>query len=57
MVKRGDYHNILNVLKSGQVADFSNVRGYQEAQQLAEDYRYFHWEIEFPEVFCDESRQ
>ena len=55
MVERGDYHNILNALKLGQAADFSNVQGYQEAQQLAEDYRYFHWEIEFPEVFCDES--
>ena len=53
-VKRGDYHNILSALKSGQVADFSNMQGYQEAQQLAEDYRYFHWEIEFPEVFRDE---
>ena len=54
-VKRDDYHNILSVLKSGQVANFSDLQGYQETQQLAEDYRYFHWEIEFPEVFCDES--
>ena len=54
-VKRGDYHNILNVLKSGQVADLSNLQGYKKAQQLAEDHRYFHWEIEFPEVFRDEQ--
>ena len=53
-IKRSNYHNILNALKSGQAADFSNMQGYQEAQQLAEDYRYFHWEIEFPEVFRDE---
>lgn len=26
-VNRGDYHNILSVLKSGQVADFSNFQG------------------------------
>ena len=54
-VKRGDYHNILNVLKSGQVADLSDLQGYKKAQQLAEDHRYFHWEIEFPEVFRDEQ--
>ena len=53
-VNRGDYHNILSVLKSGQGADFSNLQGYKKAQQLAEDHRYFHWEIEFPEVFRDE---
>ncbi len=52
--KRGDYHNILNALKSQRVADFSNLPGYQKAQKLAEHYRYFHWEIEFPEVFRDE---
>ena len=29
----------------------------QKAQELAERYRYFHWEIEFPEVFRDASGQ
>lgn len=53
-VGRGDYHNILNALKSRQAADFSDLPGYRKAQKLAEDYRYFHWEIEFPEVFRDE---
>jgi hypothetical protein len=52
-VMRGDYHNILSALKSRQAADFSNFLGYQKAQKLAESYRYFHWEIEFPEVFRD----
>ncbi|RKU35091.1 hypothetical protein C6496_17505 [Candidatus Poribacteria bacterium] len=54
-VLHSDYHNILNALKSRQVADFSKLPGYQKAQKLAEDYRYFHWEIEFPEVFRDEQ--
>jgi hypothetical protein len=54
-VMRGDYHNILSALKSRQAADFSNFLGYQKAQKLAESYRYFHWEIEFPEVFRGES--
>lgn len=54
-IERSDYHNILNTLKLQQTVDFSDLPGYQKAQKLAEDYRYFHWEIEFPEVFRDES--
>ena len=53
-VVRRDYHNILNALKSRQAVDFSNLPGYQKAEKLAEHYRFFHWEIEFPEVFRDE---
>ena len=53
-VDRSDYHNILSALKLRQTADFSNLPGYQKAEKLAEHYRYFHWEIEFPEVFRDE---
>ena len=30
---------------------------YQDARKLAEHYRFFHWEIEFPEVFRDASGQ
>lgn len=54
-IVRGDYHNILNALKSQWVADFSVLQGYQKAEKLAEHYRFFHWEIEFPEVFRDEQ--
>ncbi len=53
-VVRGDYHNILNALKSRQASDFSTLPGYQKAEKLAKHYRFFHWEIEFPEVFRDE---
>ena len=30
---------------------------YPKARELAERYRFFHWEIEFPEVFRDASGQ
>lgn len=53
-VKRGDYHAILDILSSHQTDIPTNLQGYQKAQELAEHYRYFHWEIEFPEVFRDE---
>ena len=53
-VERGDYHAILDALSSHQTDILTNLQGYQKAQELAGCYRYFHWEIEFPEVFRDE---
>ena len=54
-VARGNYHNALKALASRQpnVNISASVPSHREAQRLAEDYRYFHWEIEFPEVFRD----
>ena len=56
-VERGNYHNALKALGSRQanVNISTSLSSYQEAQRLAEHYRYFHWEIEFPEVFRDAS--
>lgn len=56
-VERGNYHNALKALGSQQanVNISTNLSSYQEVQRLAEHYRYFHWEIEFPEIFRDES--
>lgn len=55
-VARGNYHNALKALGSRQanVNIATSLSSHQEAQRLAEHYRYFHWEIEFPEVFRDE---
>ena len=55
-VARGNYHNALKALGSRQanVNISTSLSSHQEAQKLAEHYRYFHWEIEFPEVFRDE---
>ena len=56
-VERGNYHNTLKALGSRQanVNISTSLSSHQEAQRLAEHYRYFHWEIEFPEVFRGES--
>ena len=53
-IERGDYHAILDALSSHQTDIPTNLHGYQKAQELADHYRYFHWKIEFPEVFRDE---
>ena len=56
-VARGNYHKALKALASRQtnVNISTSLSSYREAQRLAEHYRYFHWEIEFPEIFRDES--
>ena len=56
-VERGNYHNALKALGSRQanVNISTSLSSHQEAQRLAKHYRYFHWEIEFPEVFRGES--
>ena len=55
-VERGNYHKALKALGSRQanVNISTSLSSHQGAQRLAEHYRYFHWEIEFPEVFRDE---
>ena len=55
-VAHNNYHNALKALGSRQanVNISTGLSSHQEAQRLAEHYRYFHWEIEFPEVFRDE---
>ena len=56
-VARSNYHKALKALGSRQtnVNISTSLSSYREAQRLAEDYRYFHWEIEFPEVFRGRS--
>ena len=53
-VERSDYHAILDALSSHQTEIPTNLQGFRKAQELADQYHYFHWEIEFPEVFRDE---
>ena len=54
-VARSNYHKALKALASRQtnVNVSTSLSSYRKAQKLAEHYRYFHWEIEFPEVFRD----
>ena len=55
-VERGNYHKALKALASRQVNVnvSTGLSNYRKAQKLAEHYHYFHWEIEFPEVFRGE---
>ena len=54
-VARSNYHKALKALGSREtnVNISTSLSSYREAQRLAEEYRYFHWEIEFPEIFRD----
>ena len=52
-VSRATYHQALNALRSGDTNALENLLSYQRAQAIAAEKRFFHWEIEFPEVFRD----
>ena len=46
----------LNALRSQDTDALENLLSYQRAQAIAAEKRFFHWEIEFPEVFRDKIR-
>ena len=52
-VSRSTYHQALNALRSQDIDALENLLSYQRAQAIAKEKRFFHWEIEFPEVFRD----
>ena len=52
-VSQSDYHQALNALHSRDTDALENLLFYQRAQEIAKEKRFFHWEIEFPEVFRD----
>ena len=52
-VSRPTYHQALNALRSQDTDILENLPSYQRAQEIATERRFFHWEIEFPEVFRD----
>ena len=52
-VSRSTYHQALNALRSQDTDALENLLSYQQAQAIAAEKRFFHWEIEFPEVFRD----
>ena len=52
-VSRSTYHQALNALRSQNTDALENLLTYQRAQEIAKEKRFFHWEIEFPEVFRD----
>ena len=52
-VSQSDYHQALNALHSRDTDTLENLPFYRRAQGIATEKKFFHWEIEFPEVFRD----
>ena len=52
-VSQSDYHQALNALRSQDTDALESLLSYQRAQGIVKEKRFFHWEIEFPEVFRD----
>ncbi|HNX40660.1 MAG TPA: Eco57I restriction-modification methylase domain-containing protein, partial [Methanothrix sp.] len=58
-VKDDDYYELQNHLSPEKHPDWAGLRGQEwfvRAQRLAEEKRFFHWELEFPEAFSGETR-
>ena len=52
-VSRATYHQALNALRSQDTDALENLLSYRRAREIGKEKRFFHWEIEFPEVFRD----
>ena len=52
-VSRAAYQQALNALRSQNTDALEDLFSYRRAQEIAKEKRFFHWEIEFPEVFRD----
>ena len=53
-VSQSDYHQALNTLHSRNTNALENLPFYRRAQGIGTEKKFFHWEIEFPEVFRDQ---
>ena len=53
-VSQSDYHQALNALHSRDANTLESLLFYRRAQGIAAEKRFFHWEIEFPEIFRDQ---
>ena len=52
-IDRAKYHAALDALRDKRMAELEAMPPYCRAQEIATEKRFFHWEIEFPEVFRD----
>ena len=52
-LSRADYNQALKSLRSKDTDTLEYLLSYRQAQEIAMEKRFFHWEIEFPEVFRD----
>jgi type I restriction-modification system DNA methylase subunit len=58
-VSDDDYYEMQNRINPEKFPDWSGLRSqewFMRAQALAEEKRFFHWELEFPEAFQGEGR-
>jgi type I restriction-modification system DNA methylase subunit len=53
--EQGDYDEALGVI--GQPETLLGLEPVKRARQMADERRFFHWELAFPEVFYDEHGQ
>ncbi len=55
-VSEDDYYELQNHLSPEKFPDWAGLRSQEwfgQAQTIAEEKRFFHWDLEFPEVFFD----
>ena len=52
-VSRAEYRAALDALRDKKMTELEAMPPYCRAQEIATEKRFFHWEIEFPEVFRD----
>jgi len=52
-VSDGDYQQVLETAAGGKLEQVSAVSFFHKAQEIATEKRFFHWELEFPDVFFD----
>lgn len=58
-VKEDDYYELQGHLSPEKFPDWAGIREQEwfgRAQEIAEEKRFFHWELEFPEAFSGEGR-
>jgi len=52
-VSDGDYQQVLETAAGGKLDQVAAASFFHKAQEIAVKKRFFHWELEFPDVFFD----
>ncbi|MFQ6093376.1 MAG: Eco57I restriction-modification methylase domain-containing protein, partial [bacterium] len=50
---KGDYDRVMEALQANRLSEVKELPYYQKAQNIADEKGFFHWEMEFPDVFFD----
>lgn len=54
-VPKAEYENMLNSISTSVFEDYSNQDWFVKSQDEAKQNQYFHWDLEFPQVFLGEN--